>query len=286
MNSQLTIALAKILACAAWIDNDLANEEMSMIKEMVLSTGQVEDEEWYSVKIYFEYPPTEEELYKAISDEVLKPKSNFIAVFIEMLKRYLRVVLQKKRDQVNLGFVGRERNLSEFIYNPVFFRLSHEIEKRRLHVYFQKLDKQILRKYSLMGAILGRAFSKNPELFEDATGYFLEELTKDDVLSPEAALIVAEIALTRSYNELDILRICREFFDMSTDVEKIYLVKQLVELTCAYRCLMGDGLDYLHQVAAHLKVPTSYIEEGLLQNCGHRPKHHQNQSLLTSTCFS
>lgn len=303
MKPESRIVLGKVLACVAWADNELAAEEIEVIQGLVYSLGSVEPDEWARVSIYFEFPPSEAEinaimqefksliaskeekayalkalekliqadgvvteeeeaLYASISEELKTMEQGFFAAFIELLKKFLHAVI-KKRQHKTIETPGRERNLIDFIHNPVFFRLSHEIESRELHLYFQNLDKQLLRKYSLMGAIIGAAFPKGSNNNSEFTLFFLEQLTEGDLLSPEAALLVAEIALNRTYSEMDMLRICREFFDISESHERLALVEKLIQLYTSTQCFNPQALDYLHGITAHLKVPPSVIEKQL-----------------------
>lgn len=294
----ITLALGKLLVYVAWADGVVKEEEVEVVKDLVYTLPDITQEEWASVEIYFEYPITERErdriledfiallqsdkekafaiaslekiltadgqireaeklIVREFADAINAKGTGLFARIIELLSRLLNTA-RARREKATAVTYTRERELDDFINNPVFFRLSRTLKVREINTGF---NKDQLRKLCLAGSIMARVSQADDEIHEDEVSVIFEALCDNWKLEEDAALIVTEIALNKEYGSLDMLRLCRQFFEITEEEERLKFMETLGDIVHADASLMKAEIDEIEGIATHMKFTRKQVRE-------------------------
>lgn len=285
----IIVTLGKLLVFAAWADGEIQEEEYEVIKDQLFSLPDLNDEEWASVLIYMEYPMTENELQHLLRDfnrliktpeqreyainavakviasdgvvteeeqEALNYMSRSIKEdtlldkLIELLKKALFLARERRKKSAALTY-NREKDLDDFQFNPVFFQLTRKAKELNQPLQFTKHE---LRKLCLAGALMARVVQADEIIHDDELALMLEELVEKWKMSEDAAWIVMSVALNKDYGDMDILRISRQFYEVSDRDERNQFFEVLGAIAYADDHLSTEELDALEDLGAHLKI--------------------------------
>lgn len=294
----IVLTLGKLLVFAAWADGEIQEEEYEVIKDQLFVLPDITEEEWASVLIYMEYPMTENELHNLVKDfnsliksedqrqyaidslarviaadgiitdeeqEALDSLSDsiheetLIAKLVELLKRILGLARRRRRMTAAMTY-NREKDLDDFLHNPVFFRLAREAKKFTEPLQFTKHQ---LRKLCLAGAIMARVAQADNVIHDDEVAIIFEALSETWLMSDNGALLVASIALNKQYGEMDMLRVCRHFYEASEPAERMELFETLVEIAEADDSVDPVELEVLADICNHLKITRDKYHDAL-----------------------
>ena len=294
----IVITLGKLLVFAAWADGEIQEEEYEVIKDQLFVLPDLNEEEWASVLIYMEYPMAESELVNIVEDfnaliktpeqreyaidalarviaadgvvtaeeqealDILRSSlkiDSLIDKLVEILKRVLGMARARRKQSTSLTY-NREKDLEDFLNNPVFFSLARKAKTFHEPLQFTKSQ---LRKLSLAGAIMARVTQADYAIHDDEVAVMLESLIDTWMMSNDGALLVMSIALNKQYGEMDVLRICRHFYEVSNGEDQFELFQTLVEIAEADGYIDATEVDVLYEVAGHLKIHSSKVNEVL-----------------------
>ncbi len=294
----IVITLGKLLVFAAWADGEIKSEEYEVIRDQLFVLPDLTEEEWASVLIYMEYPMTEFELTNLIKDfnflvktparrdyaieaitrvvaadgvvtaeeqealDHLKQnlkEDTLIEKLVELLKRILGLSRRHRQTSAAQTY-NREKDLEDFLKNPVFFRLAREAKTFSEPLQFTKHE---LRKLCLAGAIMAKVAQADHFIHDDEVAVIFEALSDTWMLSDNGALLVLSIALNKNYGDMDMLRICRHFYEVSNSDERLQLFFTLVEIADADGSFSSPEIDVLVSIAGHLKIYTSTVHQML-----------------------
>lgn len=294
----LVLTLAKLLVFAAWADGEIQEEEYEVIKDQLFMLPDLTEEDWASVLIYMEYPMTEAELANVVKDfnEILQTEDqrdyamravacvvgaddivtkseqrafdslcdsireqSLLGKLVKGFRKVLELARSRRRKSASETF-NREKNLYDFLHNPVFFRLVREAKAFKEPLQFSKYQ---LRKLSLAGAIMARVAHADELIHEDEVAVMFECLADSFFMTDNGALLVLSIALNKQYRDLDMLRICRLYYEVTSVEERLDFFRTLVEIAEADGDVDASELEVLEEIAGHLKIHTSKVYEML-----------------------
>ena len=289
--------LSKLLIAAAWVDGELANEEVNALKDLLFNIPDITGEEWKYLEIYMDSPVTSEEreelltrvlagitskedktlvmetltrLFQAdgiVSDEeseVLREIREMIdkahtGIFSRMSKMLNASV--KKRKQTSSAATQRESRIDDFIMNTVYYQLESERSEKGIEI---NLPEQQVRKLCFAAGLLARIAAVDSGISEQERNTIKSVLSNEWGLSGEEAELVTEISCQRTLKGLDYYRTTRGFFDCTNYDERKAFLKCLFTIANASEMTSYEEVEEIRRIAISLKLPHKEFIEAKL----------------------
>jgi uncharacterized tellurite resistance protein B-like protein len=283
----LIFALAKVVIVAAWADGEMSIEEVNSLKRLLFNLPNMTARDWASLDIYMEEPIDELErgrLIQELKREINTPKdkqlvfsalNNLISANGEISAEEHEVVqgIQNALDDVNVSIFGqlgrlvkkgihretqadidahnRELHLEDFIRNKIFYSVN-----RRLNKQGDQLDisEKELRKLSLVGGLMARVAHVDYKVNDEEFEFIAKTLQNNWNIDYEKAYLVTEIAISEISRQLDYYRLTREFFESTTENERLRFVEVLFSVAQSDGELTFEETEEIRRIAYRLKL--------------------------------
>lgn len=297
MDKPLALTLGKLLVAVAWADGTLQDEEVEVLKDLIYSLPDLSREDWASIEVYMQSPVTGKECQLLMDKfrSMLKTEEQK-RYALNALRRVLGAgggnltkeekalfhVLHEEIESASGGFASkigeffeasrdhrkrtlnripkRERNLDDFIDNPVFYHAFQRITARGIVIHMNRAE---LEKLCTAGALMAAIAQADGEVDPMETLEIKEAFMKHWKVNKEASEIVAEIAVDHEVIGLDLLRLCRKLFQETTDEERKHFFLILCDIIRADNKVVADELERVRAIATHLKLPSAYVQKEL-----------------------
>lgn len=294
MDKPIALTLAKLLVAVAWADGELQDEEVQILKDLVYKIPDLSRDDWASVEVYMDEPITanecvqlmakfksliktdadkeyavqalkdvvyadghvdesERKLYELIVSEIQEASVGFD----KRLEELFRGARNKRRDALN-KIPRRERNIDEFLENPIFFRSFRKLTDSGINV---QMDKSELEKLCVAGALLACVAQADGEIHPNEVVLIRRLLKKYWHISDAAARIVSEIAVNHEVAGMDILRMCRKFFSETDSESRMDFFRALVALVKSDYEVHPNERERLRSIAINLKISQDVVME-------------------------
>jgi uncharacterized tellurite resistance protein B-like protein len=145
--------------------------------------------------------------------------------------RFARGSVQRHTQAVQAG-PNRERDLDDFVKNRIYYNVSHRLNGSDPATQIPDSE---LRKLSLAGGLLARVAYVDREVTDGELQQIEQALQQAWGISAVAAGVVAEVAASAITKDLDYFRLSREFFEATTEDERMRFLDALFAVT------IGDG---------------------------------------------
>ncbi|HZD58665.1 MAG TPA: TerB family tellurite resistance protein [Anaerolineales bacterium] len=284
---RLIMALAKVIIAAAWADGQMTNEEINSLKDLLFRMPEMSARDWAALDIYIDSPVSEagrmrlvEELKTALSspadktlaisklDEVVSAdgvvsEEEFAAIdeigsaigevdvsIFGTLGRLLRGPVQRRSEAVTEAH-NRELYLEDFIKNRIFYNV-----RRRLALGESGLDlpETEVRKLSLAGGLMARVAYVDRDVGNSEFDAVVTALQENWDISQEAATLVAEVAIDEISKDLDYYRLTRQFFERTTEAERVGFLDVLFAVAGADGQLSYEETEEIRTISKMLKL--------------------------------
>jgi uncharacterized tellurite resistance protein B-like protein len=292
----LIIALAQVLAAAAWADGDLNPEEVDRLKQLLRQLPQrskqreveIEEQDWAQVEIYLHAPVSAAERTRLIEQlrvALHSPADRQLAVAtLEDLIRADGVVTDSERavlveirsalDAVNLGIFSRlgrllrgrgepavsnrTDDLDDFLQNRVFYllRRQHGADPATLGI-----PEQELRRLSVAGALLALMARVDHAVGPDEVAALSTALQRGWGLAPAPANLVAQIAVLPEATDVEFVRLTNAFLNYTDEAERIRFLDALFAVAAADGQISPAELDEIRRIAHSLKLETHNVND-------------------------
>lgn len=294
MDKSIGLTLGKLLVAVAWADGELQEEEIQILKDLIYKIPDITRDDWASIEVYMESPITADEcvklmgnftrmirtpdekefalkalqdiihadgevdegekhLYNLLSAEIMQASTGFDRKLQDLFKS----ARNKRRE--TLGHIPRrERNIEEFLENPIFYRSFRKLTEQGVSVH---MDKSELEKLCVAGALMACVAQADGEIHPNEVNIIKRLLMKYWHIGNDAASIVAEIAVNQEVSGMDILRMCRKFFSETEADSRLDFVKALVGLVKSDYEVHANELERLRAIAINLKIPQATMLE-------------------------
>jgi uncharacterized tellurite resistance protein B-like protein len=295
---RLIMALAKVIIAAAWADNEMTNEEINSLKDLLFRMPEMRARDWAELDIYIDSAVSEtdrmrlvEELKTALSspadkalaisklEEVVSAdgvvseeelaaieeiKSAIEEVDVSIFGRVGRLVrgpVQRRSEAVTEG-QNRELYLDDFIKNRIFYNV-----RRRLALGESKLDmpEAEVRKLSLAGGLMARVAYVDREVNDSEFEAMLAALEDNWDISKEAATLVAEVAVDEISKDLDYYRLTRQFFERTTEIERVRFLDVLFAVADADGRVSFEEIEEIRTISKMLKLTHKQLIDAKLK---------------------
>ncbi len=276
-DSEMIIALGKVMIAAAWADGQVTYEEVNSLKDILFRLPGLNATDWAELDIYIESPVGEAERDRLIDDLKVKLRNagdkrlaldaldqlidadDIITdderAVVEQIKqeiegatvgviaglgRLLRGSAQRRSAQVS-GAPNREQYLDDFVKNKVYYNLKTQLEADGESF---DLSDEDLRKLGLAGGLMGQVAWVDDEVEEGEFDAIVRAFMTHWNLSEAEAKLVAEIAVSEISAKVDRYRTAREFYTVSDREERMQMLDIMFDVAAS------DGQ------ASHLEIET------------------------------
>jgi uncharacterized tellurite resistance protein B-like protein len=285
--SDLILTLAKVIIAAAWADGSVSNEEINSLKDLLFRIPDLNARDWATLDIYIDSPVGPEERERLLEDLQLALRSrsdkklalsaldDLISADGEITEKEEAVVDEMKatiesagtgilggieklligpiqrRSQAAAGTPNREAFLEDFIKNRVFYGVRRRLGENDIDL---DLPESNLWMLSLSGGLMARVAHVDREVTEGEFDAMVEALQENWQLHPEAAAIVAEVAISAVAENMDYYRMAREFFSCTNEEERVRFLDVLFAVADGDGQVSHQEIEQIRFIARHLKL--------------------------------
>jgi uncharacterized tellurite resistance protein B-like protein len=166
------------------------------------------------------------------------------------LSRLIRGPIQR-RSQAVANAPNREQYLEDFIKNRVYYVVQ---QRRNLSEGTLDIPDEELRKLSLAGGLLARVAHVDKDVTEEELEGMVRELRAGWDVTEEAAILVAEVAVSEVSADLDYFRLTREFFSSTTETERVRFLDVLFAVADADGQISHYETEEIRRIAFSLNL--------------------------------
>jgi uncharacterized tellurite resistance protein B-like protein len=281
------MALAKVMVAAAWADGSISLDEINCLKDLLFQLRDMTAADWAQIDIYIDSPVDAaerarlmEDLRGALSSTAEKEKAQRALqqiiqadggvspdeqTMVEEMQRALQQAQigglsslggflrgrTKRRSEVVSAAPNRELYLDDFVKNKIYYSVT-----RRLADDNQVVDipEDQLRKLSLAGGLMARVAFVDRQVSDAERGLILGTLQDHWGLSLPESSVVAEAALSEIGKGMDYFRLTRQFFECTSEDERLQFMDVLFVITAADGGATFEEIEEIRSIANVLKL--------------------------------
>ena len=262
----VSLVIGKLIVSAAWADGEIQPEEESCLKDLVFQLPDIGDSEWEELSQLMQEPISAEQL-KAFSDEftelVTSEEDKYLALYA--LSRVVNadgIVTESEKDfirdmkQVLFGSDElRIKRMDGLLKHSLYLRDKIHIETK-IEVTLNDASQDIASKKLNLAAFLMARIAYVDQSEDDN---FEIVMVKDSLidtwgLAEDQAEYVTQVAFSCKPKNMDIIRVCREFYEETTEEERVKFLDILLNVSFADGVLTDDELHEVINIIANLKL--------------------------------
>ena len=285
--AHMLMTLGKVIIAAAWADGEVAHDEINSLKDLLFRLPELTGLQWAELDMYIESPVGEDErarllaeLQDAISSQADKKLALYalhemiyadgvvtddekrvageieaaieaadVGVFNKM-SGFLRGPL-KRRSEALADTPNREEYFEDFVKNKVFYSVRRRLEGEGSGLDIPEGD---LRKLSLAGGIMARVAHVDKVVTDEEFAAMVKALEKGWGVDHAAATFVTEVAVSDLGSNLDYYRMSREFFENTSEDERLAFVNVLFDVAAADDFATHDEIEEIRSISQGFKL--------------------------------
>jgi uncharacterized tellurite resistance protein B-like protein len=286
-NSPVIMALAKVMIAAAWADGDISLDEVNSLKDILFHLPDMTANDWAQLDIYIDSPVDEAERARLVEDlrqALSSPQER------EHAQRALQQIVQadggvgpaeqavvdeiqaalqqaqvgglhsmggflrgktKRRSQAVVEAPNRERYLDDFVKNKIYYDVTRRLTDEDAAV---EISQELLRKLSLAGGLMARVAFVDRQITDAERGLIQNALQSHWGLNSLEAAVVAEAALSEISKGMDYFRLTRQFFELTSEAERVGFLDVLFAVTAADGGTTFEEIEEIRSIANVLKL--------------------------------
>ena len=302
MRKETTMALAKVLIAAAWADGLPSHDEVNSLKDILFSLPDMTADDYANLEIYLDSPISEEESARLIEDlrkNLTNSKERSYA--ISMLEKLIsadgeeteqeRAFLEDVTTELESGGFGimkslsgmlggamkrrskavenkpnRELQIDDFKKNKIFYTLNREIPESGLD--FNDIPEDKLRKLSLASGLMARVAYVDEKVEPAEQAGIRNSLEKVWGLTSKESDFVAQVALSEYARGMDNYRLSRQFFENTTEDERVKFLDVLFAVAASDGEISYDETEEIRKIASALKLTHKQFIDAKLRALG------------------
>ena len=267
-STNITLSLAKVMVAAAWADGQINNDEINCLKDILFHLEGMTASDWAAIDIYIESPVDEAERQRLVSelqDRLSSPAEREQAIHAldqmagidGVVSESERAVLDEMKSSLQNAQSGgikrwsiftrkrvesrseavqaapnRELYMDDFLKNKIYYDVRRRLEQENIPSEIPEVE---LRRLSLAGGLMARVAYADNQVSEAENQIILAALQKYWGKSQVEAAVIAESAAAEITKDIDYYRLTREFFDATTEEERVRFLDVL------FAVADGDG---------------------------------------------
>lgn len=251
------LTLAKVLIAAAWADGEITLDEQNCLKDIIFhltaTNTPLSGQEWELLEMYMDSPVEAAERARLVADlqdaistpdekqyvidaleqmamadgvsdtdeqQIIREMAQMIEAsetgFMDGLNRLLGGALQRRSTAVNSA-PNRDAYYEDFLKNKVYYEVNRQMREEGKSFDLPNAE---MRKLGLAGGLMARIAQVDRTVTDDEKMVMVNVIERHWELSPEAAIFVANVAVSSLDANYDYYRMTREFATTTTLEER------------------------------------------------------------------
>jgi uncharacterized tellurite resistance protein B-like protein len=285
--SNLIMALAKVIIAAAWADGKISNQEVNSLKDLLFRLPDMTARDWAELDIYLESPVAEGERARLVADlqdalgsradkalarsaleDVLEadgaisPEEEQVLEQIEHALQDVNVSIFGKLGRLVSGPMSRradgfervpnrEIHIDDFMKNKIFYNVQRRLQESG---NADHTPEKVLRKLSLAGGLMARVAYVDQDVNEAEIDHMVGALQEHWGISEQEARLVAEVAVSEIAKNLDYYRLSREFFEITSEKERQQFLDVLFDVAGGDGLATHNEIEEIRRISKMLKL--------------------------------
>jgi len=163
---------------------------------------------------------------------------------------------------------NREQYLDDFVKNKIYYDVSHRLAHDNIPT---QISENELRRLSLAGGLMARVAYVDREVTQAENQVILLALQKYWGISQVEAAVVVEMAASEVSRGLDYYRLTRQFFEVTTEDERVHFLDALFAVAAGDRMASFDEIEEIRTIANGLLLShKQFIDAKLRLSSGQR----------------
>jgi uncharacterized tellurite resistance protein B-like protein len=295
-NSETVRALARLLVGQTWAHYDVSSEGLKLLADIIFGLPEISAYDWEDLYLYWETPigenerarlgqallnqlrtPEEGAIVKQILDEIVRADGRVTSeeaallreagsaidrgdpILIDITERLLGSALPKRAQNMN----AQTGYLQTIFVDRVMQRFESEFDGDAESAL--GLDEDERWKLIYTGTLMGRVAYVDYGIDEQEVATMRRILQRDWGLSENHALIVVEYAGEAAVKGLDLKRLTRHFFDLTSYQERVAFLEILFEIARAHAGITDREVAEIGRITHALKMDVEDFEDAKLR---------------------
>lgn len=299
-NKQLSLILGKTLFAAAWADGKIQPQEIDCLKDIIFHLPGVDDDAWHELEHFMDSQIQPEERQELLSElhELVESDADrdFIThatnrVFMadgvitteeQQAIREVSFILRKEADKIDLDGLSdaireslkrrdnairkslRPDEISKFGQGDrlqLLIILEERFAEQGLELDISQQEKQRL---ILFGALLARVANADEEVAPSEVSVIEKAVAQRWNLTKQEAAFLTQIAFSEEAQHVDLLRLAREFYEVTTQKDRIDALGVLIDVSRADEVIRHIESVTIHEIAEQLKLSQADISDAMV----------------------
>lgn len=284
--TNLIMALAKIIIAAAWADGEMTHEEVNSLKDLLFHLPDMTAHDWAMLEMYIESPVDDAERARLVTDlQAALATSEDKELALSELDQMVHadgVVTEEEEamvaeikmavEDVSVGIFGqmgrlvrgpvrrrsetvarapnRELYFEDFVKNKVYYKVRRRLELSGSEGDISEVE---LRKFSLAAGLMAYIAYVDREVTESEYDTMSNALKRCWEIDQKEAALVTEVAVSEISKDLDLFRLSREFFESTTEDERVCFLDVLFAVADGDGRVSHEEIEEIRLIAKMLK---------------------------------
>ncbi|GHC06228.1 TerB family tellurite resistance protein [Cerasicoccus arenae] len=299
-NKQLSLVLGKTLFAAAWADGKIQPQEIDCLKDIIFHLPGMDDTAWAELEKYMSSQiDTDErqgllnELHRMVESDADRDfitqatnrvfmADGVITTEEQQAIREVSYILRKESDALDLNGLSdaireslkRRDNAIRKSLRPdeidklgqgdrlqLLIILEDRFAEQNIELDISQQEKQRL---ILFGVLLARVANADEEVAPSEVDVIEKAVATRWNLSPQEASFLTQIAFSEEAQGVDLLRLAREFYEVTTQKERFDALGVLIDVSRADEVIRHIESVTIHEIAEQLKLTQEDISDAMV----------------------
>jgi len=292
---EFSLALAKMLISAAWVDGEIQPAERDFLKDFIFSLPHVDEATWQGLQTYFAEPVDDAERIFLLQElrrlltrdtqlhlvtksvrQVFLADGKVLPEEVKAARQITRILQGTEEDSdvemTNVMKAHLSRMRSSYSASP--FAKAGEQEGKgfpeSVFTFFNEqgysidIDESARNRICLLGCLLAVVANADGELDPTEKQVAKEYLLRWWKLDANAAAYVLQIMSSDAAKELELAIIARRLYEATSDEDRKLLLKTLLAISAADGRILKEEIDECYRIARLMKIPAQEIEDAMI----------------------
>lgn len=293
-DKSLALALGKVIIAAAWADGQVHEDEMECIKDLIYHLPDLDPKDLHLLNKLTQTPIGNTERSVLIDNLLSKLRTQEDKDFAlyaldrvikadgrvtEQEQAFVKAIEEQLKQDPTPGLFTQIKN---FLKNPLRYRaknvkatstqesVSELVKKIIQEMRKQKaasnlIQKSDIQKLCLAGILLSKIVWSDGRIHESEVKTLVHFLQNKWKLNERDAYIVARISLDPNIQNLDTIRTCRAFHEITSLDERVQFLDVLFAIAYADGVLSNKEVDDIVNITANLKLEQDHFHNALMR---------------------
>lgn len=299
-NKQLSLTLGKTLFAAAWADGRIQPQEVDCLKDIIFHLPGVDDDTWSELEKYMSSQiesNERQELLAQLHDlvesdadrEFITHATNRVFMADGVITteeqeaiREVSYVLRKESEKVDLDGLSdairdslkrRDHAIRKSLRPDEITKLGQGDRLQLLMILEERfaeqgieldISQQEQQRLILFGALLARVANADEEVAPSEIDVIESAVAKRWNLTKQEASYLTQIAFSEEAQGVDLLRLAREFYEVTTHKERLDALGVLIDVSRADEVIRHIESVTIHEIAEQLKLSQDDISDAMV----------------------